>query len=104
MHKYLKRSGLRNGCLIGNFSAEASEHSEIIRKRIVEIFAETQEAIAYSLRSGVKAGELPAETECDDLAGFIVASHQGAILRSKAERSSLPLDRFKKFLFSAILR
>jgi len=38
--KYLNRIGWRNGCLIGNFSAEASEHSEVIRKRIVQIFKE----------------------------------------------------------------
>jgi len=25
-------------CLIGNFSAEASEHSEVIRRRLVEIY------------------------------------------------------------------
>jgi TetR/AcrR family transcriptional repressor of nem operon len=104
MHKYLKRTGLRNGCLIGNFSAEASDHSEIIRKRIVDIFAETQDAMAYCLRAAIKAGELPPKTDCDELAGFVIASHQGAILRSKAERSSLPLDRFKRFLFSTILR
>jgi hypothetical protein len=30
---YLKRNAWRNGCLIDNFSAEASEHSEVIRKR-----------------------------------------------------------------------
>jgi TetR/AcrR family transcriptional repressor of nem operon len=38
--KYLNRIGWRNGCLIGNFSAEASEHSEVIRKRLVEIYEE----------------------------------------------------------------
>ncbi|MGA2409945.1 MAG: TetR family transcriptional regulator C-terminal domain-containing protein [Candidatus Binataceae bacterium] len=104
MHKYLSRIGLRNGCLIGNFSAEASEHSEIIRRRIVEIFAETEQAVAYCLRAAVKIGELRPTTACDELAGFVVASHQGAILRSKAERSRLPLDRFKQFLFSTMLR
>jgi TetR/AcrR family transcriptional regulator, transcriptional repressor for nem operon len=37
---YLNRNGWRNGCLVGNFTAEASEHSEVIRKRIVQIFEE----------------------------------------------------------------
>src|SRR5260370_21256361 len=35
--KYLNRIGWQNGCLIGNFSAEASAPSEVIRKRIVDI-------------------------------------------------------------------
>src|SRR5271156_3607724 len=50
-HKYLARVGLQNGCLIGNFSAEASDHSETIRRRIVEIFAELREAVAYCLKA-----------------------------------------------------
>src|ERR1700757_897989 len=52
--KYLNRIGWRNGCLIGNFSAEASEHSEKIRKRIVKIFEEMQQSVAYCLRAAVK--------------------------------------------------
>jgi TetR/AcrR family transcriptional repressor of nem operon len=103
-HKYLNRIGLRNGCLIGNFSAEASEHSEIIRRRIVAIFDEMQQAVAYCLSAGVKIGELPATTECDELASFLVTSLQGAILRSKAERSAVPIERYKHLVFSTLLR
>ncbi len=102
--KYLNRIGWRNGCLIGNFSAEASEHSEIIRKRIVEIFEEMRQSVAYCLRAAAKIGELPRKTECDELAGFLVASLQGAILQSKAERSSVPVERFKHLIFSTLLR
>ena len=102
--KYLNRIGWRNGCLIGNFSAEASEHSEIIRTRIVEIFEEMRQSVAYCLRAAVKSGKLPRKTECDEVGGFVVASLQGAILQSKAERSSVPLERFKHLIFSTLLR
>src|SRR5580704_1223234 len=37
----------KNGCLVGNFAAEASDHSEIIRKRLSEIYTELREAAAY---------------------------------------------------------
>jgi len=43
----LNRDSMKNGCLFGNFTVEASESSEPIRKRVVEIFAETRGAIAY---------------------------------------------------------
>jgi len=55
---YLKRNGWRNGCLVGNFSAEASEHSEVIRKRIVQIFEEMRRSVASCLRAAVKSGDL----------------------------------------------
>jgi TetR/AcrR family transcriptional repressor of nem operon len=101
---YLDRIGWRNGCLVGNFSAEASEHSEIIRKRLVKIFEELGQSVAYCLRAAVKNGELPRKTECDELGEFIIASLQGAILQSKAERSAVPIKRFRHLIFSTLLR
>ena len=102
--KYLNRIGWRNGCLIGNFSAEASEHSELIRKRIVQIFEEMRQSVAYCLRAAVKSGDLSRTSDCDELAGFLIASLQGAILQSKAERTAAPVERFKRLLFSTLLQ
>ena len=101
--KYIDRIGWRNGCLVGNFSAEASEHSEVIRKRLVEIYEELRQAVAYCLKAAVKLGEVPRKTECDEFAGFLIASMQGAILLSKTERNSIPLERFKHLIFSTLL-
>ena len=101
---YLKRNGWRNGCLIGNFSAEGSEHSEVIRQRIVELFEEMRQSVAYCLRAAVKSGDLSRQNDCDELAGFLIASLQGAILQSKAERSAVPIERFKHLVFSTILQ
>jgi TetR/AcrR family transcriptional regulator, transcriptional repressor for nem operon len=100
----LNRDGMRNGCLFGNFTAEACDHSEIIRHRLVEIFAEIQEAVAYCLRAAVAAGELAPSLDCDAIAGFVVASAQGANLLAKAQRSPLPVERFEHILFSQVLR
>jgi TetR/AcrR family transcriptional regulator, transcriptional repressor for nem operon len=102
--RYLNRVGWRNGCLVGNFSAEASEHSEVIRKRLVEIYEEMRQAVADCLKAAVKIGELPRNSECDDLAGFLIASLQGAILQAKTERNAIPLERYKRLIFSTILR
>jgi TetR/AcrR family transcriptional repressor of nem operon len=102
--KYLNRIGWQNGCLVGNFSAEASDHSEVIRKRLVKIFEEMRGSVAYCLKAAVKSGELPRKTECDELGGFIIASLQGAILQSKAERRAVPIERFKHLIFSTLLR
>ncbi len=102
--EHLDRDGMRNGCLFGNFTAEASDHSELIRLRLVEIFAEVQRSIAYCIKAAVKAHELPEKFECDEVAGFIVSSLQGASLLAKAERSPVPMARFEAVLFSKVLR
>jgi TetR/AcrR family transcriptional regulator, transcriptional repressor for nem operon len=100
----LSKDNMRNGCLFGNFTAEASDHSEVIRRRLIEIFAEVQESVAYCLRAAVQAGKLSADFDCDEVAGFVVSSMQGANLVAKAQRSTVPVDRFKKILFSTVLR
>lgn len=100
----LNQDGMRNGCLFGNFTAEASDHSEVIRQRLVEIFAEVQDSVAYCLRAAVEVGELPPDFDCDDVAGFVVSSLQGANLLAKAQRSPVPVERFKQILFTRILR
>ena len=95
---------MRNGCLFGNFAAEAGEHGEGLRRRLVEVFAEVQQSIAYCLKAAVDAGELPPDFDCDDTAAFILSSLQGANLLAKAQRSPAPLERLKRILFARILR
>jgi TetR/AcrR family transcriptional regulator, transcriptional repressor for nem operon len=100
----LNQESMRHGCLFGNFTAEASDSSEAIRQRLNEIFGEITGAIAQCLEDAVTAGELPAGFDGAETAGFIVASLQGANLLAKAERSPVPVQRFKRILFEKILR
>jgi len=101
---FLKKADVRNGCLIGNFSAEVGEHSEPIRRRLVEIFGEVHRSVVSCLEAAVTAGELPPSADCEELAHFLYASLHGAILQSKVEQSPAPMERFRKVLFSTVLR
>ena len=100
----LNKDSMRNGCLFGNFTADSSEHSETIRHRLLEVYAEVQRSIAYCLRAAVAAGEVHAALDCDETAGFIVSSLQGANLLAKAHHGPAPVERFKRVLFASVLR
>lgn len=93
-----------NGCLLGNFGVEAGDGTESIRHRLGEIFGEIRTSVAGCLVLAVERGELDPATEIEDLADFIVSSLQGALLRSRAERSPAPIERFRRILFSTLLR
>jgi TetR/AcrR family transcriptional regulator, transcriptional repressor for nem operon len=93
----------KNGCLVGNFAAEACDHSELIRKRLTEIYSELREAVAYCLKAAVKAGELPKSLKTGEVADFIVAGLQGAILMARVERDLALAESFEKILFSTVL-
>jgi TetR/AcrR family transcriptional regulator, transcriptional repressor for nem operon len=99
----IRNHGTKNGCLVGNFAAEASDHSEIIRKRVSGIYAELREAVADCLKAAVKDGELPKSLKTSEVASFIVAGLQGAWLVSKVERDLAIAENFKKTLFSTVL-
>jgi TetR/AcrR family transcriptional regulator, transcriptional repressor for nem operon len=99
----IRSHDVKNGCLVGNFAAEASDHSEIIRKRVADIYAELREAMAYCLKAAVKAGELPKNLKINDVADFTATGLQGAWLVSKVERDLAFAENFKKILFSTVL-
>lgn len=99
----IRNHGLKNGCLVGNFAAEASDHSEIIRRRVSAIYTEVREAVSDSLKAAVRDGELPKSFKSSEVATFIVTGLQGAWLVSKVERDLAFAENFKKILFSTVL-
>lgn len=100
----LNAVSMRNGCMLGNFTAEAVADNELIRAKLLGIFAEIQAAFAYCLRAAVKAGDVPAHLDVEETAAFIIQSLQGANLLAKAYRDPAPVERFKKNLFEKILK
>ena len=66
------------------------------------MFKDINESIVYCLKAAVDAGELSASTDVREVAGFLYSSWQGAVLQSKVELMSDPLERFKNVLFSQI--
>src|SRR3954469_24141443 len=54
----LAQDGMKTGCLLGNFAAEACVDSEPIRTRVVEAFDELESAVADCLRAAAAAGEI----------------------------------------------
>jgi len=99
----IREHDAKNGCLIGNFAAEASDHSEVIRKRVAAIYKELRGAVAYCLKDAVKAGELRKTFKVSEVADFIVSGLQGSILVSKVEPDLGYMENFKKTLFSIVL-
>jgi TetR/AcrR family transcriptional repressor of nem operon len=100
----LEADGFNRGCLIGDFSLEAAPLSEVLRQRLSDIFVEWRGRFAFCIEQGQTAGEIDATFAPDDLADFLLASWEGAIMRMKVERSAAPLERFKKIAFATVFK
>jgi len=96
-------TGWRFGCLAGNMGLEASEHSEVIRMRLSEIFAEWTAPFAQVIRQAQTTGEIRGDLDPDEAGAALLEAWHGAMLRMKVERSPAPLDRFKRVIFPAVL-
>ena len=92
------------GCLIGDFSAEASFHSKLIRRRLQEIFLEWRTPFVECLAEAQTTGEIDSRFDPADLAEFLLASWEGALLRMKVERSPAALERFKNIAFETVFK
>jgi TetR/AcrR family transcriptional regulator, transcriptional repressor for nem operon len=89
------------GCLIGDFSLETSQ-SKLLRARLEAIFQEWRAPFASCIAEAQSAGEIGSTFDPIDLAEFLLASWEGAILRMKVERSPAALDRFKNIVFQTV--
>lgn len=91
------------GCMMGRFSLEIAEESPQLRKRISATFDHWQQTIATVIRQAVAQKELPAVTDPESLAGFLLNSWEGALLRSQAEKNNAPLETFMHYSFDRLL-
>lgn len=92
------------GCLIGDFSIETSVESKTMRQRLEAIFKEWRAPFASCIAEGQATGEIDATFDPLDLAEFLLASWEGAILRMKVERGPAALDRFKNIIFKTVFK
>jgi TetR/AcrR family transcriptional repressor of nem operon len=90
------------GCLIGDFSLETTSQSKVLRERLEAIFQEWRAPFASCIAEAQTAGEIDSTFDPTDLAEFLLASWEGAILRMKVERGPGALDRFKNIMFQTI--
>ena len=101
--KDLRSNDMRHGCLVGNFCAEMSEHSEVLRLRLAKILQDIKEDIQIVLEEGVASGELRADLDCEEAAEFIYSSLQGSILFAKVLRGAAPIESCSRQVLRNIL-
>lgn len=101
--KIYGQKGAIPGCMMGRFSLEMATESPQLRKQISASFAHWQQTIATVIQQAVAQKELPAGTDHDSLAGFLLNSWEGALLRSQAEKNDAPLETFMRYVFDGLL-
>jgi len=102
--KIYGQTGSVPGCMLGRFSLDMAADNAQLRSSISASFDRWQHTIAAAIRLAVAQKELPSETQPELLAGFLLNSWQGALVRSQAERSDAALKTFMHFAFEVLLK
>ena len=97
-------NGFTRGCRLGNFSAELASQSPGIRQALAAALADWTRDIAAVLAEAQQSGEVSRDVPAATLAAFLLNAWEGAVLRSRVDRSAAPLDAFMTITFNKILR
>jgi TetR/AcrR family transcriptional repressor of nem operon len=98
-----RASNYAKGCLMGNFSAEAADHSVRIRKLLAKHFRAWSSIFENCISDAQNQGAISSQFSAAALADFILNSWEGALLRMRVEKSDEPLMEFKKMIFGRLL-
>jgi TetR/AcrR family transcriptional repressor of nem operon len=93
----------QRGCILGNFSAELSNQSELIRDSLRKLYARWTKDVEAAIAEAQERGAVSNAAKAADIAAFLLDAYEGALLRARVERSAVPFERFMKFAFTQIL-
>lgn len=102
--KIYGQSGSVPGCMLGRFSLDMAAGNAQLRKRISASFDRWQHTIATIIQQAIEQKQLPPETDPELLAGFLLNTWQGALVRSQAEKSDAALETFMHYVFGVLLK
>jgi TetR/AcrR family transcriptional repressor of nem operon len=96
-------SKFERGCILGNFSAELSGQSDLIRSSLRDLYGRWTGDLEGAIREAQERGDVGNKTAAADIAAFLLDAYEGALLRARVERTSRPFDRFMHLTFGQIL-
>jgi len=96
--------GYTCGCLIGNMTAELSDHSPVIAAELAAIYDGWSRRVGECIREAQASGEITSGADPDMLATFALNAWEGAILRARIEKADRPLRQFIEMIFTSLLR
>jgi TetR/AcrR family transcriptional regulator, transcriptional repressor for nem operon len=91
------------GCILGNFSAELSGQSDLIRAGLRDLYGRWTGDLESAIGAAQERGDVTNKAAAVDIAAFLLDAYEGALLRARVERTSRPFERFMQLAFSQIL-
>lgn len=79
------------GCALGSLASEVSDHDDVARQALSELFVEWQELLAGVLRRLRDSGALPPDAPVEQLATGLMGALQGGYMLAQTARDVTPM-------------
>jgi TetR/AcrR family transcriptional repressor of nem operon len=96
-------TGLKRGCLFGNFGTEIGDHSETLRTGVRDGLRTWGTLVSAVLTEAQRAGAVRADIDPERTAGFIVNAWEGTLIEARTSRSTDAFDSFFAIVFGTLL-
>jgi TetR/AcrR family transcriptional repressor of nem operon len=91
------------GCLIGDFGAEISDHSGVIRDAVRSSLRSWGDALAGAIADGQAEGTIRGGIDPKVTARFVLAAWEGTLITMRAEKAGTAFDDFFEIVFGSLL-
>jgi TetR/AcrR family transcriptional repressor of nem operon len=91
------------GCLIGNLGVEIAGAGEDAQSKLRQIIKRWAALLSDCLKQAQAAGDLDRKADVEELAAALIESWEGAVMRSKIERSGAAFKRFETVVLPRLL-
>ena len=89
----LEKADFKGGCLLGNLMGELGDTSEICRASLQTAVERYRDLLRAGLEQAQREGTVRTDKSATEMADLLVNAFQGALLRMKIEKSSVPLKQ-----------
>lgn len=89
----LEKADFKGGCLLGNLMGEIGDTSDSCRESLHHAVNRYRDLLQSGLEQAQRQGTVRTDKPAREMADLLANSWQGALLRMKIEKSSLPLKQ-----------
>jgi TetR/AcrR family transcriptional repressor of nem operon len=96
-------SGLKRGCLFGNFGSEIGDHSDTLRSGVREGLRTWATLVSTVIAEAQRDGTVRAGLDPERMAGFVLNAWEGALIEARVNRSTDAFESFFAIVFGTLL-
>ena len=89
----LEKNEFKGGCLLGNLMGEIGETSEVCQKSLQSAVSRYRNLLQSGIEKAQLQGAIRTDKSATAMADLLINTWQGALLRSKIEKSSKPVKQ-----------